>query len=162
MSTGQSSLRRTPLSRERIVRATLALADREGARAVSMRRIGKELGVEGMALYGYFRGKEQLLGAVAARVLDELDLDAARKGPWQSRIRSVIAAWVRLKELHPGGFVILYQSRDWAPQELAPIEEILDALHGAGFSPPRAALAYQSLVWLLDGVLLHDAMIAAS
>jgi len=119
-----------------------------------MRRLGRELGVEGMALYGYFASKNELLGAVAGRVLSELDLRRRPDASWQSRVRHVVSSWSRLRDRHPGGFPLLYTRRDWARQDFEPIEEILDALAAAGLSPARALLAYQTLVWLLDGMLL--------
>lgn len=145
---------RQPLSRERIVEAALTLADREGADALSMRRLGKELGVEGMAIYGHFAGKEELLGAVAARVLSELELAPAAGRTWQERVRHVVRSWAGLRDRHPGGFRILYARRDRTAEDLAPIEELLDALRAAGLPPERSVLAYHVLVWMLDGILL--------
>lgn len=145
---------RQPLSRERIVEAALALADRDGADAVTMRRLGKELGVEGMALYGYFASKEELLGAVAGRVLSELDLASAPGAAWQERVRHVVRSWEALRDRHPGGFRIIYRRRAFAIEEVAPIEELLAALREAGLPPERAVLAYHVLVWMLDGILL--------
>lgn len=153
MTTRQAP-KREPLTRGRIAAAALALADRDGPDAVTMRRLGRELGVEGMALYGYFASKDELLGAVAALVLDELELEPRRGGRWQERVRHVVLSWAELQDRHPGGFVLLYRRRDWVPQDFAPIEEILDALGDAGMAPDRALLAYQTLVLLLDGVLL--------
>lgn len=146
--------RRQPLSRERIVEAALALADRDGADAVTMRRLGRELGVEGMALYGYFRSKDDLLGAVAGRILSELDLESAAGATWQERVRHVIHSWEGLRDRHPGGFLLIYRRRDFIPEELAPIEELLGALRDAGLPPERSVLAYHVLVWMLDGILL--------
>lgn len=146
--------RRQPLSRERIVEAALALADRDGADAVTMRRLGRELGVEGMAIYGHFRSKDELLGAVAGRVLAELDLEHAAGATWQERVRHVIHSWAGLRDRHPGGFVLIYRRRDSTPEELAPIEELLGALRDAGLPPERSVLAYHALVWMLDGILL--------
>lgn len=145
---------RQRLTRERIVETALLLADRDGPDAVTMRRLGRELGVEGMAIYGYFESKEQLLAAVAGRVLSELDLEPVRGAPWQDRVRHVIRSWAGLRDRHPGGFPLLYKRRDWARQDFAPIEEILDALRQAGLSPERSVLAYHALVWMLDGILL--------
>src|SRR6266540_4211983 len=53
--------RREPLTRERIIRAALRIMDEEGFEAVSMRRIGRELGVEAMSLYNHVQDKEDIL-----------------------------------------------------------------------------------------------------
>jgi AcrR family transcriptional regulator len=63
---------RTPLSRERVTRAAVEVADTEGISAVSMRRIGQELGVEAMSLYNHVAGKEALLDAMVEQVATEL------------------------------------------------------------------------------------------
>ena len=54
--------RREKLTRERVVDAALRIMDEEGLDAVSMRRVGRELGVEAMSLYNHVRDKEDLLG----------------------------------------------------------------------------------------------------
>jgi len=141
------------LSRASIVEAAIELADREGAEAVTMRRLGASLGVAGMALYTYFRAKEELLGAVAARLLGELELGSP-EAPWQERVRGVIDAWAGIRARHPGAFRLIYARRDWVREDFAPIEAILSALRDAGLPPACALLAYQTLVWLLDGILL--------
>ena len=63
---------RQPLSRERVMRAAVTVADAEGISAVSMRRIGQELGVEAMSLYNHVAGKEALLDAMVDQVAGEL------------------------------------------------------------------------------------------
>jgi AcrR family transcriptional regulator len=63
---------RTPLSRERVMRAAVEVADAEGIVAVSMRRIGQELGVEAMSLYNHVAGKEALLDAMVEQICTEL------------------------------------------------------------------------------------------
>ena len=70
--------RRTPLTRERIIEAALSVMDREGLEAVTMRRIGRELGVEAMSLYGHdanhVTGKEDILDGICERVGPQVEL----------------------------------------------------------------------------------------
>ncbi|WP_230208921.1 TetR/AcrR family transcriptional regulator [Nostocoides sp. HKS02] len=68
---------RQPLSRERVMRAAVAVADREGIAAVSMRRIGQELGVEAMSLYNHVAGKEALLDAMVDQLAAEVNAAVA-------------------------------------------------------------------------------------
>lgn len=85
---------RRPLSRERVMRAAVDVADAEGISAVSMRRIGQELGVEAMSLYNHVAGKEALLDAmvdhVAAEILAALTLPDAPDpaGDWRGALRA--------------------------------------------------------------------------
>ena len=70
---GVGGTARRPLSRERVMRAAVAVADRDGMSAVSMRRIGQELGVEAMSLYNHVAGKEALLDAMVDEVAAEVN-----------------------------------------------------------------------------------------
>ena len=66
--------RRTPLSQDRVVSAAVALADRDGIDAVSMRRLAKELGVEAMSLYNHVANKDAILDAMVDAVAAEIAL----------------------------------------------------------------------------------------
>ena len=85
---------RLPLSRERVMRAAVEVADAEGITAVSMRRIGQELGVEAMSLYNHVAGKEALLDAMVEQVAAELvaaveNLDSPHPAAdWQGALRA--------------------------------------------------------------------------
>ena len=63
-----------PLQREHIVSTALALVDREGLKALSMRRLGEELGVDPMAVYYYLPNKQALLDAIVEAVMASIDL----------------------------------------------------------------------------------------
>ena len=78
--------RRAPLTRARVLEAAVDLADREGIDAVSMRRLGQELGIEAMSLYTHIRGKEDLLDGMVDVVVAEIPVDTA--GPdWRTTLR---------------------------------------------------------------------------
>lgn len=66
--------RRTPLSRERILRAAVALADEDGIEALTMRRLASELGVEAMSLYNHVENKDDLLAGILGLVASEVEL----------------------------------------------------------------------------------------
>ena len=156
MSTKEPRPRGRPprLTRERVVEAALALVDREGVDALSMRRLGRELGVEGMALYRYVSDKDELLRAVGKLVLADLELELPGRGSWKERIRAAVHAWARMQERHPGAFPLVY--RPGAGEQVArTTEEMLDALRAGGFDPRGAALAYQALVCFVDGALFQ-------
>jgi AcrR family transcriptional regulator len=141
------------LDRAQVVDKALEIVDAEGIDALSMRRLGRELGVEGPALYTYVRDKDELLDAMGDRVLDVLELDLPGRGTWQERIRVSVAGWAEMQHRHPGGFPLIYRG----PKEKVSrtTEELLDALRTAGFDEPGAALAYQTVISFLDGALLE-------
>lgn len=92
---------RTPLSRERVLRAALALVDEEGVEALTMRRLGRELGVEAMSLYGYVDSKEDLLEGVVEQVFREMPLIAPGPGEWQVRLRRHATVYRKVLLAHP-------------------------------------------------------------
>src|SRR6478672_6853055 len=68
---------RLPLTRQRIIRAALRVMDEEGLEAVTMRRIGRELGVEAMSLYNHVRDKEDIFDGITETVLGGLRVPTA-------------------------------------------------------------------------------------
>jgi AcrR family transcriptional regulator len=142
------------LTRQRVVEAALELIDEEGAEALSMRKLGRRLGVEGMALYTHVRGKPDLLDAVGTRVADALDTDFDDSLPWQERIRRGVVAWAELQEAHPRAFPLVYRAGLQTDAVSLLTEELLDALRTAGFDAAGAALAYETIVVFVDGALL--------
>lgn len=93
--------RRTPLSRDRVLRAALDLVDREGVAALTMRRLGSELGVEAMSLYSYVESKEDLIDGVVEQVFRQMPLIVPGPGRWQNRLRRHVAAYRRVLLDHP-------------------------------------------------------------
>jgi AcrR family transcriptional regulator len=79
---------RTPLSRERILDAALALADAEGVEGLTMRRLAAELGVEAMTIYYHVPNKDAILDALVERVIAEIELPEPGT-EWRSALRSL-------------------------------------------------------------------------
>jgi AcrR family transcriptional regulator len=142
------------ISESAIVDEALALIEEHGLAALTMRGLGRRLGVEGMALYTYFGSKSELLDAAAERILAALDTDFDRSLPWQVRIRRGAMAWAALQARHPQAFPVVYRDGLTTHGVTNLTEELLDALCSAGFDERAAALAYQSVIVLVDAALL--------
>ena len=82
---------RVPLTRERVLRAAIDFADERGISALSMRKLGHELGVEAMSLYNHVKNKEEILDGMVDLVIGEIDLtpDGA---DWKTSMRNRILA----------------------------------------------------------------------
>ena len=78
--------KRTPLSRERVLRAAIDLADAGGIDGLSMRKLGQALGVEAMSLYNHVANKEDVLDGIVELLAGEVDL-AADVADWKEAIR---------------------------------------------------------------------------
>jgi AcrR family transcriptional regulator len=132
------------LSRERIVDAAFGVLEREGWDSLSMRRLGQELDVWPMAVYRHFRDKDELVDALVAYLVAEIDLPVER-GPWRRRIRRLLdTARGTLEPLPPELRARL------APVLLAPgMAGLSDAglriLESAGFRGEQAGGAWAAL-----------------
>src|SRR6266852_5285589 len=78
--------RQAPLSRDRVLRAAVALADESGIGALSMRKLGEMLGVEAMSLYNHVASKGDLLDGMVDMVFSEIGLPAGTAG-WKPAMR---------------------------------------------------------------------------
>jgi AcrR family transcriptional regulator len=116
---------RAPLSRERVLSAALALADAEGIRALTMRRLATDLGVEAMSLYYHLPGKDGLLDGLVESVVAELAMAAERvertpSGPdWRRALRRRFLAAREVMLRHP-----------WAPGLMSSRATIPPGLYG--------------------------------
>ncbi len=90
------SLPRVPLSRERVLRAAVKIADEGGVESLTMRRVAEELGAEAMSLYYHVASKEALLDGIADTVMTEINevvsaLDVPSAGAsWKTAVRQRI------------------------------------------------------------------------
>jgi AcrR family transcriptional regulator len=96
---GNRRPQRQPLTRQRIVRAALRIMDEEGLEAVTMRRIGRALGVEAMSLYNHVRDKEEILDAICEEVLTEFRFPVDTE--WADTVRAAAREYRRLLLAHP-------------------------------------------------------------
>jgi AcrR family transcriptional regulator len=93
---------RTALSRDRVLRAALDLVDRDGVDALTMRRLGRELGVEAMSLYGYVTSKGDLIEGVVELIFREMPvIVVGSPEPWQRRVRRHAGAYRDVLLAHP-------------------------------------------------------------
>ena len=124
---------RTPLNRERVLRAAVELADRGGIEALSMRKLGQELGVDAMALYRHVRGKDDLLDGVRDVIVGQIERPAPGED-WKATLRGLAMAARRVMLRHPWARQVLEERGTSGPAALAHIEAALGTLHAGGFS----------------------------
>ena len=90
-----------PLSRQRVLDAAVALADRDGVGALSMRKLAQELGVEAMSLYHHVAGKDAILDGIVDVVFGEIELPSG-DGGWQAAMRRRAVSARRRSGATPG------------------------------------------------------------
>jgi AcrR family transcriptional regulator len=127
------------LTHERIVRAALALVDREGLNALSMRRLAAELGVVPMATYYYIPNKEALLDAIVEAVTEEIYFtqDDPSSSP-EDRILCAAKAYQRALLAHPNALPIVLSRAPNSPATMRPVEFLMGILRDAGLGPIEA------------------------
>jgi AcrR family transcriptional regulator len=125
--------RRAPLTKARVLQAAVARADRDGIDALSMRKLGKELGVEGMALYRHVRGKDELLNGIVDAVVGEIR--APRGGDdWKTDMRALALAARQVMLRHTWAPRVLVDRQEIGPATLGHIDTVLGILSAGGFS----------------------------
>ncbi|MDC3954298.1 TetR/AcrR family transcriptional regulator [Polyangium jinanense] len=120
-----------PLSRERIVTAAIALADRDGLEAVSLRNVAAALGAGPMRLYGYMESKDELLELMVDAVYGEMNAAGAPKGDWKTALRTLSHRTRDASKKHPWFVELLGGRPQLGPNALAHLEAGLAALSGA-------------------------------
>ena len=153
------------LDRRRILGAAIAMIDQDGVRSLTMRKLGTYLGVEGMALYHYISGREELLDGIVEAVIDELygDPDVHLSAPqWQEYLQRLAHGVRRIALAHPQVFPLVATRPPAAPWVRPPLrslrwmESFLQTLQNCGFSDSASVAAYQSFSSFLLGHLLLE------
>jgi AcrR family transcriptional regulator len=124
--------RRQPLTRARILATAVGLADRSGAEALSMRRLGQELGVDPMALYRHVRNKDDLLDGVLAVVVGQMEPAPAGLA-WRPGLRELAMNARRVMLRHPWARGVLEERGTSGEAMVGQIERVLAILLEAGF-----------------------------
>ena len=135
---------RAGLSREQVLDAALDLVDRDGVAALSMRRLGAELGVEAMTLYHYLPNKDALLDGIVERVMAQAESTLAG-GPWQQALTDYARSLRGTLLRHPGAALIVATRPAVTPETLRAAERGLTLLCAAGFPVGRALDALNAL-----------------
>ncbi len=148
--------RRLALTRERVLRAAIALADRGGIVSLSMRNLGQRLGVEAMSLYNHVRNKEDMLDGMVDIVFGEVDLPPTG-ADWRTAMRTRAISLHQVLLRHPWANGLMESRTSPGPANLRHHDAVLGSLRGAGFSVEMAAHAYSVLDSYIYGFTLTEA-----
>jgi AcrR family transcriptional regulator len=120
------------------------LADREGLGALTMRRLGQQLGVEAMSLYKHVADKEDILDGVADRITAEFEVPSPELGWREALRRSAISAHEVLRR-HPWASTVLESRTNLGPARLRYVDAVIGVMAAAGFSMPAIGRAFMAL-----------------
>jgi AcrR family transcriptional regulator len=125
--------RRAPLTRSRVLEVAIELADRGGIEALSMRKLGQELGVDAMALYRHVRGKDDLLDGVIEVIVGEIERPTPTDD-WKTTLRAQVMAARQVMLRHPWAKPVFEERGTGGLASIAYIDTVLGILRGGGFT----------------------------
>ena len=154
-----ASSRRVPrntLSRDRIVDAALALLDAHGSEAVTMPSLAKRLGVGTMSLYRHVEDKDDLINAVAERVLSALQVPHGDPDDWEGRVIGFLRALRQAALAHPALSRILAERGLTVTPVFDQLEVVHAVLRAAGFSDLGAVRTFYTLLTYVLGFVAWE------
>ncbi|HEX9856362.1 MAG TPA: TetR/AcrR family transcriptional regulator C-terminal domain-containing protein [Acidimicrobiia bacterium] len=151
MSTDTNPVTRVPLSRSRVLRAAVGLADRGGIKSLTMRNLAQELGVEAMSLYYHVANKDEILDGVAELVVEDVnEAVGAISGPsaqddWKTVMRARILTARDVFLRHPWAPGLLESRNAMSPATVRYFNGLLGIFRQGGFSYDLAHHAMHAL-----------------
>jgi len=124
---------REPLTRERILRVAVAVADEDGIESLSMRRIAQELGVVPMALYRHVANKDEVFGGLVDAVVGEIDPPVADVD-WKTAVRERVLSARRALLRHPWASRVIESRTTPTPTVIEYMDSMIGMFRAGGFS----------------------------
>lgn len=146
---------REPLSSERIVHAAVAVADRGGFSAISMRNVAKELGVEAMSIYHHLANKDALLDALADWIFAQMELPGEDQS-WRSAMTLRAASARKVLVKHSWSLTLINSRSNPGPALLRHHDAVIGCLLRGGFPMDLAAHAYSVIDAYVFGFALTE------
>lgn len=146
---------RAGLTTEKILEAAVALVDAEGLEALSMRRLGKELGVEAMSLYNHVPNKAALLDGLVDHVVSRVPIEP-RQDNWADQIRMMARSYRSVGKEHPHIVPLLSMRPFTGLKQLEPIDYAFGCLREAGFTEEESLHAFRALSSFATGYMLAE------
>lgn len=153
--------------------ACVALIERDGADAVSMRRVAAELGAAPMSLYNHVPNKATLLDAVAEHIMSEMDLDlgghhhqagdngtedpGTREPDWCDQARALARNFRAVARRYPRSVLLVITRQPRSTVGLRPVELALGVVRRAGFDDQTSVRLVRTVVSFVIGSLMHEA-----
>lgn len=153
--TGPAPARRDPLTKEKVLRTAMAMADESGAGVPSMRKLAERLGVEAMTLYHHFRNKEVILDHMVDAVFAEIELPSG-EADWKDAMRGRAASMREALVRHRWAIGLMDSRADSGRARLRHHDAVIGCLRSGGFSITGAAHAFSVLDGYVYGFVLQE------
>lgn len=147
------STAREPLTRERVLRAAVELADEDGIDSLSMRRLGQRLGVEAMSLYNHVANKDDLHRGMVELVHAQIEPPPGGVG-WKEAIRRTAVSSHQVLLRHRWACALSMRIASSSEPQMQWMEDVLRTFRAAGFSPDLTHHAYHAIESHITGFTL--------
>ncbi len=152
--------RRETLTRERVLHAALDLADERGIDALSMRELGRHLGVDAMSLYNHVDNKDDLLNGIVDLVVGEIDLPPDEVD-WSDAMRTRALCAQAAFTRHPWASQLMDSRTSSGPERLRYFDWVIGTLRRAGFSVDVALHAFSAIDSYVYGFARQQANVSS-
>ncbi len=151
------SAARPRLTRQKVLRAALEFADANGLAALSMHKLGAELGVQGMSLYSHVASKDALLDGIVEAMTSEAEIPPADGMDWRDALRH-LAREIRAMILrHPAAAPLLVSRPVMPTRRLEQVDAYVRLLMREGFTEDRALDVLRTVYVYAHGYALAEA-----
>jgi AcrR family transcriptional regulator len=152
--TRKAARSRAPLSRERVLRAAMALADESGLESLSMRKLAQALGVEAMSLYRHVASRDDILDGLVDLAISEIEIPA-KGANWKTAMRQRARSARDVLSRHLWAAGLFESRRRMSPETLRYADAIIGSLRDAGFSTAMAYRAFFTLDSFIYGFIVQ-------
>ncbi|NIK61573.1 TetR/AcrR family transcriptional regulator [Kribbella shirazensis] len=147
---------RSRLSRERVLRAAVAVADAGGVGSLTIRSLATELGAKPMSVYYHVANKDEILDSIVDLVFSEIELPRIG-GDWRTEMERRAGSARAALRRHPWAIGLLESRTNPGPATLKHHDAVIGTLRAAGFSVPMTAHAYALIDAFVYGFALSEA-----
>jgi AcrR family transcriptional regulator len=152
---------RPRLTREKVLRAALEFVDANGLAALSMHKLGAELGVQGMSLYSHVASKDALLDGIVEAMTWEAQMPPADGADWRDALRHLAREIRGIILRHPAAASLLVSRPVMPVRRLEQVNAYVKLLMRAGFTEDRAMDVLRTVVVYAHGYALAEACFTA-
>jgi len=149
------------LSRDKVLRAALDVADAHGVAGLTIRSLADALGVKPMSVYHHIANKDEILDGIVDLVFGEIDLPVTG-GDWRVEIRQRAQSTRQVLRRHSWATTLLESRRTPGPANLRHHDSVLGTFRAAGFSVEMTAHAYALVDAYVYGFALQEASLPFS
>lgn len=136
------------------MKTALDIVDRDGLSALSMRRLGRELGTDPMAVYYHIPSKEALLDGIVEAVMADIDVSIDDpSAPAEERILGAARAYRDTLLAHRNALPILLSRGPSTPVALRPVELLMSILRDSGLAPAQAMAGMNAIASTVRGMV---------